>query len=185
MMIGESIKQARKSKGLSQKELGERLHVSQAMIAQYEKGSRNPKIETVKKIADALNVPFEYLMYGNQEKTGENIRYYRDRQELSVEELSEKTNIPLERLKAYESDLDTPTEEEIFKISQALFLMPGELTAIQGMKYDEEWNPVKKSPDERRQSELLRHYEKLNNKGRDEAGERIRELSHVPEFQRE
>ena len=36
MSIGEQIKKYRNEVGLSQKELGEKLGVSQAMIAQYE-----------------------------------------------------------------------------------------------------------------------------------------------------
>lgn len=51
---GEKIKQARKKAGITQKELGKKLKVSQAMIGQYESGKRKPKLETLDKIADAL-----------------------------------------------------------------------------------------------------------------------------------
>lgn len=57
MNTGEKIKLARKNAGLTQKELGEKLEVSQAMIGQYENGLRKPKIETLHKIAQVLNVP--------------------------------------------------------------------------------------------------------------------------------
>lgn len=56
MEIGERIKLSRKKAGLTQKELGELLNVSAAMIAQYENNLRNPKFETLDKIANALNV---------------------------------------------------------------------------------------------------------------------------------
>lgn len=56
MNIGEKIKHSRKKAGLTQKELAENLGVSAAMIAQYETGKRNPKFETIKKIAKALNI---------------------------------------------------------------------------------------------------------------------------------
>lgn len=52
--IGEKIKEARKKAKLSQRELGERLGVSQAMIGQYESGKRNPKIEQLQRLASAL-----------------------------------------------------------------------------------------------------------------------------------
>lgn len=55
-IIGDEIKRHRKKNGLSQKELGEKLQVSQAMIAQYENGKRIPKITTLLKIAGALNI---------------------------------------------------------------------------------------------------------------------------------
>lgn len=54
MTIGECIQRARKSAGLSQKELGAKLGVSGSMIGQYENDLRRPKAETVQKIADAL-----------------------------------------------------------------------------------------------------------------------------------
>ena len=56
MKVGERIREIRKSQKLSQKQLGDRLGVSQAMVAQYENGDRNPKFETLLKIADALGV---------------------------------------------------------------------------------------------------------------------------------
>lgn len=56
MTVGERIQKARKAAKLSQKELGEKLGVSASMIGQYENNLRNPKTETLFKIADALNV---------------------------------------------------------------------------------------------------------------------------------
>lgn len=56
MNIGEQIRNYRKKAGISQKELGERLGVSQQHIAQYENGKRIPKRETIRKIASALNM---------------------------------------------------------------------------------------------------------------------------------
>lgn len=56
MNFGDKLKEERKKKGMSQKELGQKLGVSQAMIAQYEKGDRAPKIETINKIAQALDI---------------------------------------------------------------------------------------------------------------------------------
>ena len=56
MTIGERIQKARKAAKLSQKELGEKLGVSASMIGQYENNLRNPKTETLFRIAEALNV---------------------------------------------------------------------------------------------------------------------------------
>lgn len=56
MTVGERIRAARKEAGLTQKELGEKLGVSAAMIGQYETGVRNPKFEKIKKIANALEI---------------------------------------------------------------------------------------------------------------------------------
>lgn len=56
MSIGKNIKNLRKEKGLTQAELGKRLNVTQQMIGQYENGKNSPQMDTLKKIATALEV---------------------------------------------------------------------------------------------------------------------------------
>lgn len=56
MSIGNNIKKIRLEKNIKQKELAQKLNVSASMIAQYESGERTPKLETVRKIAEALGV---------------------------------------------------------------------------------------------------------------------------------
>ena len=55
--VGEMIREARKSKGLTQKELGEKLGVTTQAINGYESGGQNLTVRTLKKIADALELP--------------------------------------------------------------------------------------------------------------------------------
>ena len=55
--IGAKIRELRKARGLTQKELGERAGIAEPTIRRYELGKLNPKFETVQKIAKALNVP--------------------------------------------------------------------------------------------------------------------------------
>lgn len=66
MTTGQRIKAARMKAGLTQKELGTKLGVSESFIAQYETDKRNPKKETLEKIADALGVHFLEL-YSDEE----------------------------------------------------------------------------------------------------------------------
>lgn len=56
MNIGETIKYWRCEKGITQKQLAEKANISEISIRKYEANDRTPKIETIKKIADALNV---------------------------------------------------------------------------------------------------------------------------------
>lgn len=65
MTIGESIKKARLDKGLTQKELGEKLGgISQQQIGQWETNKANPKKETIEKIAAALDAdPFSLYSF--------------------------------------------------------------------------------------------------------------------------
>lgn len=62
MTTGEKIKKFRKDKGLTQKKLGELCSIDEANIRKYELGKANPKIETLSKIANALNIPVNYLL---------------------------------------------------------------------------------------------------------------------------
>lgn len=62
MTIGERIKQARKAKGISQKELGAILGCKQQNLAQYENGKRNMNVNSLLKIAEALNISVSDLL---------------------------------------------------------------------------------------------------------------------------
>lgn len=70
MDIGERIREVRNIKGLTQKKLGELCGINEANIRKYESGRQNPKIETIQKIADALNVPFMVLCRDANFQTG-------------------------------------------------------------------------------------------------------------------
>ena len=57
MSVGENIKQIRTHKKMTQKELGEKLGgITQQQIGQWENGNKNPKLETIQKLATALEV---------------------------------------------------------------------------------------------------------------------------------
>lgn len=60
--IGQNIKLTRQNKKMSQKELADKLNISQAAISQFEKNSTTPKLDTIKKIAKALEVPYFELI---------------------------------------------------------------------------------------------------------------------------
>ena len=68
MTAGKNIRKLRKEKGLTQKKLGELCGMNEVQIRQYELGKANPKYETLKKIADALDVPIQSLMENNADE---------------------------------------------------------------------------------------------------------------------
>lgn len=69
MNFSEVLRKTRKEQGISQKELAAKLGVSQPSYAQYENGKRNPKMETIYKIADALEVPVSVLCTDEKDTT--------------------------------------------------------------------------------------------------------------------
>ncbi len=54
--VGHLIKQSRIAKGLTQKELGEKLGVSESQVSRYESGTLNMTIEALYKIAEILDL---------------------------------------------------------------------------------------------------------------------------------
>ena len=61
MTIGERIKAARKQAGLTQQELADKLDVSYVGVSQWESGRRNPKQQTLSRIAQVLDIPLSTL----------------------------------------------------------------------------------------------------------------------------
>ena len=60
-MLKDNIKKARLNVGLTQSEVAEKLGVAQAQYARRENGGRNPKDETVEKLAEIFGTSFEIL----------------------------------------------------------------------------------------------------------------------------
>ena len=62
VQIGKRIKEYRKSKGFTQKELALRANIPYSTYSNYENNNREPNREQLQKIATALNVPLYELM---------------------------------------------------------------------------------------------------------------------------
>lgn len=54
--VGDNIRKFRKQKKMTQKELGNKLGISQSAINQFENNKTAPKLTTIIKVADALDV---------------------------------------------------------------------------------------------------------------------------------
>lgn len=68
MDIGEKIRLIRKEKGMTLQQLANIMGCSPQLISQYENGKRTPKLETIQRIANALEVPtWELLGISKQE----------------------------------------------------------------------------------------------------------------------
>jgi len=62
MDFGQRLRLLRENRGLTQKELGQILNVSESTIGMYERGEREPNFETLEKIADYFEVQVDYLL---------------------------------------------------------------------------------------------------------------------------
>ena len=60
--FSQNLKKAREQKGLTQKDVAEIIGVAKSTYSLYESGSREPNVQTIKKIADTLNVSADVLL---------------------------------------------------------------------------------------------------------------------------
>ncbi|MBV4415111.1 helix-turn-helix domain-containing protein [Clostridium tyrobutyricum] len=73
MLFGDRLRYLREEKGVTQKELGNFINVSDRVVGYYEANDRFPKDEkTIKKIADYFNVSIDYLLGRTDNKTNQN-----------------------------------------------------------------------------------------------------------------
>lgn len=169
MTAGERIKKIRQEKGLSQKELGEKLGVSQQMIGQWETGKANPKIETKKKIADALNIHLSDLIddWNNLSKD----EILSDLGENTAHELSMKMFEKLQSIEGENGMLNEDLFEKEFDSIMEITLKAGSANeALLNAK-------IKQCMDK-----MLILILKLSDTGRKEALKRVSELTKLSEY---
>ena len=156
MSSGDFIRAIRKGRGLTQKELGERLGLSPQSIAQWENGLRKPKRESIEKIAAALGVDAIELLDGKEK-----------------EREIQKQKEFLEVIKSGDSK----------KIEQLFNLPSG---AVMPLTEEEQEEVDKVIQEQKRLDFRLRiAFHKLNMKGRKVALERVEELSKIKEYSSE
>ena len=63
-----NLREARKAKGYTMKQLGQLLGVTESAVSFYENGKRQPSIEMAMQIANLLEVPVAYLLGEGQEQ---------------------------------------------------------------------------------------------------------------------
>ncbi|WP_373845348.1 helix-turn-helix domain-containing protein [Clostridium sp.] len=69
MLFGDKLRYLREEKGVTQKQLGEFIHVSDRVVGYYESNNRFPKNEeTLKRIAQYFNVSIDYLLGNSNNK---------------------------------------------------------------------------------------------------------------------
>ena len=69
LTLGEKLKSARKSAGLTQEQLSEKLMVSRQAVTKWESNKGMPDIQNLKALSQLLNVSVDYLL----DNTGESI----------------------------------------------------------------------------------------------------------------
>lgn len=66
IVIAEMIKKLRNEKGLTMRQLGEQIGVSDSAVSQYETGGRKPPLDVCVKLANLFDVSLEVLIRGKE-----------------------------------------------------------------------------------------------------------------------
>lgn len=85
--FNENLRAAREKNGLSQKDMAESIGVAKSTYSLYESGNREPNVQTIKKIANTLNVSADELLGINDEQI--TIAAHFDGYEYTEEEIDE------------------------------------------------------------------------------------------------
>ena len=68
-MFAQRLKELRKSSGMNQSELGEKIGVAKSTIAGYEKGFRKPKLRVLNDLAEIFHTSADFLLGLTDDKT--------------------------------------------------------------------------------------------------------------------
>lgn len=117
MTAGQRIKAARKKAGLTQKELGLRLGVSFQSVAQWENDLRNPKYETLQRIAAALGADWTDLA-PDSAITSELDNLPTDALIAEIKSRAKEDPNIVNELRKAAANMTMPSDEDLIKISE-------------------------------------------------------------------
>jgi len=126
MNIGDSIKSIRQEKGLTQKELSLKAHISRSYLADLENNRYNPSVDTLNSISKALQTPLTYFLNNSkfQQICLQAVQYFgiEPQKRQAIEECAELIQAICKDLRGKEHNV----EEEIADV----FIMLEQLTHI-------------------------------------------------------
>lgn len=160
MPTGAKIKEIRKQKGLTQKQLGDLCGMADSAIRRYENGNANPKIETLQKIARALEVPLYKLLQSDEaiEIDGKETHPI----DLTAFDNPKDINNILKSI-TKDTPIRTSAIEELVNVTIPEDIETDEVLIRQRTKY-------------------YSLYNKLNDDGKKKAVERVQELTEIPRY---
>lgn len=141
MSVGERIKNEREQRGMTQKQLGEKLGVSQQQIGNWENSNKLPTLRTLQRVAKALDIKLNTLVdeqSGEVEEVGddiswdvvaENIMKWRIIKDISEECLAEKVHMPWQCISHIERTCPKLSHKELETFAEALGVSVPELIA--------------------------------------------------------
>lgn len=184
MSIGERIKRARENAGLTQVELGEKIGITGVAIMRYEKGKRQPSLEQLHRIADALKIDIYDLIdsgFGaldavlSPNMQGVNLDHAKvDSKFLSVL-LSNLSKLNRN------SPVYMRSRNAIYALAESSGLSDMAVNYIAELEGQSEQSAAYFSGTQK----LIEAYNQLNTAGQQEAVKRVEELTEIPRYRRQ
>lgn len=137
-LFAKRLRELRKSKGLTQKEVGRCLNVTEAAVGMWEQARRLPDPEVLSRLAGILGVSIDYLL-GNDPQPGpstpswwyrdtpptdvekvisERLRSARKRKGLTQEEVARILGVTRSVIARYESGINDPPTENVSMLAE-------------------------------------------------------------------
>lgn len=138
--VGLTIKTIRTQKGISLKEVAYKSKISSSMLSQIESGSANPSLNSIRAIANVLDIPlFKLFLENTDNKKGIKIIKEEDRKTISTKDvnyelISPNQSIDLEFMKMTlkEKGAETSALPKPHKGEEVALLLSGEVKIIIG-----------------------------------------------------
>ena len=111
---------ARIKKGMTQGQLAEIIGETQAKVSLWERGKFHPPISAIKKMAEALDVDWVYLLEGQAEKQRSNIATYRRKKGMTQAELADAVGVSQTYISYCECGVREPDVRVLIKMAEIL-----------------------------------------------------------------
>lgn len=95
ILLGEKLKDLRKTKGLTLKEVADNIGLGESTISLYENNNRRPDYVTLNKLSALYNVSIDYLLNNDSPNVnfGERIKALREQNNITQQELADMLNV--------------------------------------------------------------------------------------------
>ena len=121
MVIGSRLKKLREDKSLSQGDIEKRTGLLRCYISRVENGHTVPSLETLERLAAALEIPLYHLFYeGDGEPPLPNLSKRRTTEELALDPEQEKEMRFFQKVKRLLSKIDEKDRQLLLYMAQKL-----------------------------------------------------------------
>ena len=121
MIIGTRLRKLREDKKLSQGDIEERTGLLRCYISRVENGHTVPSLETLERLASALEIPLYQLFYeGDEPPVLPNLSKRQSTEELVMDEESEKEMRLFEKVRRLTSRIDEKDRQLLLFMAQKL-----------------------------------------------------------------